>query len=305
MTTVQNKALVSVIVPTYNRSHCLARTIQSVLDQTLSDWELIIVDNHSSDGTDDLVASYSDLRIKYLKIHNDGVVAASRNKGIQAASGKYLAFLDSDDWWAPKKLEKSVEALNAGADLVYHDLYLVSSGSLKPDFLKKRARTRQLRTPVFDDLIFNGNTIFNSSVVVRRELMESIGGFSEDKELIAAEDFDAWLRISKLSDAFARLPACLGYYMIGADNLSSSGRTIFTVNHIMRLYREEVQEKFKGIPGWVNYSLASSYYKAGVYDKSKLHALDTIKRHSSINFKIRAILILTLILVNRFFINKH
>ena len=121
----ENQALVSVIVPTYNRAYCLDRIVQSVLDQTLSDWELILIDNHSSDNTDELVSNYKDPRIKYIKIKNEGVIAASRNKGIRNSSAKYVALLDSDDWWMTDKLEKSIRALDDGADLVYHD-FLVS-----------------------------------------------------------------------------------------------------------------------------------------------------------------------------------
>jgi len=292
--TIKNTILVSIVVPTYNRAYCLKRTIQSVLDQTLSNWELILVDNHSTDDTDDLVTSYADPRIKYLKIHNEGVIAASRNKGIKAASGKYLAFLDSDDWWVPKKLEKSVQALEAGADFVYHDLYIMHPSWVKPRSWK-RTRLRHVFEPVFRDLLLNGTAICTSSVVVRYEFMETIGGFSEDRNLIATEDYDAWLRVSKLTDAFVMLPDCLGYYMVGADNMSSAERTIVNVKRILELYGNEIHEQVGDIPGWMSYSLASSFYKKRKYDISKLYAIKVIKCRSSIRLKMRSIAILLLI----------
>ena len=298
---LENTPMVSVIVPTYNRAYCLGQTIQSVFEQTFFDWELVLVDNYSTDGTDDLVGSYSDPRIKYLKIHNGGVVAVSRNKGIKAANGKYLAFLDSDDWWASQKLEKSLEALEAGADFVYHDLYIVPSSSKK----LKRIKSRQVLTPVFRDLLINGPTICNSSVVVRRDLMEKIGGFSEDKQLVAAEDYEAWLRVSELVDTFVRLPHCLGYYTLGANNLSSAAHTITYVYKILELYGNEITQESGGMPGWINYSLASSFYKKELFKKSKLHASRTIVKSGSLSLKMRSIVILILILLRSTFQNHR
>jgi glycosyltransferase involved in cell wall biosynthesis len=89
--------LVSVVIPTYNHARYLGRALQSVLDQTYKNWEAIVIDNHSTDNTAELIASFADQRITYLKIHNNGVIAASRNAGIRAAKGEWLAFLDSDD----------------------------------------------------------------------------------------------------------------------------------------------------------------------------------------------------------------
>ena len=297
---LENTPVVSVIVPTYNRAYCLPQTIQSVLDQTFFDWELILVDNYSTDGTDGLVGSYSDPRIKYLKIHNGGVVAASRNKGIKAATGKYLAFLDSDDWWASQKLEKSLEALEAGADFVYHDLYIVSSLPTKSTQIK-RIRSRQVLKPVFRDLLINGPAICNSSVIVRRELMEKIGGFSEDEQLVAAEDYEAWLRVSKLVDTFVLLPNCLGYYTLGVHNLSSAAHTITYVHKILELYGNEIPLDSGGVPGWINYSLASSFYKKKLFKKSKLHAIRTICGSANLAQKVRSIAILILVLLKPLF----
>ena len=118
--------LVSIIIPTYNRAEDLKRALQSVFDQTFTDWEVVVVDNHSIDNTDRLIESFNDPRIRLFKIHNEGVIAASRNLGLKHALGEYIAFLDSDDWWLPKKLEESIKYMNQGADIVYHDLFYVT-----------------------------------------------------------------------------------------------------------------------------------------------------------------------------------
>ena len=113
--------LVSVIIPTFNRANDLARAVKSVIAQTFTSWELIIVDNHSVDNTDEVVRHFNDPRIKLLKIHNDGVIAASRNLGIHFSSGTYIAFLDSDDWWTPDKLRSSVWLISYGLSISVFD----------------------------------------------------------------------------------------------------------------------------------------------------------------------------------------
>ena len=102
---------VSIVTPTFNCAPLLRRAIDSVLQQTHQDWELLVVDNHSTDGTEELVRGYRDTRIRYFKIQNNGVIAASRNLAISQAKGEWLAFLDADDWWMPQKLEVSVRSL--------------------------------------------------------------------------------------------------------------------------------------------------------------------------------------------------
>jgi len=100
--------LVSIIIPTYNRAEDLKRALQSVLEQTFTDWEIVVVDNHSVDDTNSLIKSFNNRKIKLFKIHNEGIIATSRNLGLKHALGEYIAFLDSDDWWLPKKLEESI-----------------------------------------------------------------------------------------------------------------------------------------------------------------------------------------------------
>ena len=103
--------LVSVVIPTFNRAKDLERALRSVLAQTHTNWEVLIVDNYSEDNTDEVIENLNEPRITLFKIHNHGVIAVSRNWGIQHARGKYIAFLDSDDWWTEKKLSESVQYL--------------------------------------------------------------------------------------------------------------------------------------------------------------------------------------------------
>jgi glycosyltransferase involved in cell wall biosynthesis len=216
--------LVSVIIPTYNRARDLARALESVLSQSIADWEAIVVDNHSSDDTDAVVIGCRDARIRLLKIHNQGIIAASRNLGLHHARGHYVAFLDSDDWWAADKLAQSVRELDAGADVVYHDAWLVSKADQTS--FRRRGKTWSLCEPVAADLIARGNALVNSTVVLRRDLLLQIGGLCESPELVAIEDYDAWIRLALLGARFVRLPRVLAYYWVGGGNTSNPQRLL-------------------------------------------------------------------------------
>ena len=215
---------VSIIIPTYNRAEDLKRALQSVFDQTFTDWEVLVVDNHSIDNTDSLIESFNDPKIRLLKIHNEGVIAASRNLGLKHALGEYVAFLDSDDWWRPQKLEVSIKYLERGADVVYHRLFRVKNSNQR--IFWRVVPARNIKSPVFVDLIVNCNAIPNSSVVVRKQILDEIQGFAEDRELIAAEDYDAWLRVAKISEKFQKIPETLGFYWAGGGNITNLSRTL-------------------------------------------------------------------------------
>ena len=243
--------LVSVVIPTFNRAYCLDRAIRSVMDQTYQNWELIIVDNHSTDSTDDLVESYSDSRIRMVKIQNSGIIAMSRNKGLREALGKFIAFLDSDDWWVPCKLEESIKALQMGVEITYHKLYLVTSKTWKPTFWNV-SKSRNLHSPIFNDLLMHGHAINTSSVVVSRDMLNKIQGFSENPSLIGIEDYDAWLRLSKITESFKNLNKTLGYYWDGGGNVSSAENTIRNLESLSDVHQniETGQRYFDISPGY-------------------------------------------------------
>ena len=211
--------LVSIVIPTYNYANYLGRALQSVLDQTYKNWEAIVIDNHSTDDTSKVVDRYKHPRIKYIKISNQGVIAKSRNAGILAAKGEWIAFLDSDDWWVADKLRTCIEHFNNQVDLIYHDLEIMSSTHQL--FMSKLVKARKLKKKILIDLLVNGNAISNSSVVVRKKILEKIGLINECKDLVAVEDYDTWLKIANLTDQFLYLPKRLGYYFIHNQNISA------------------------------------------------------------------------------------
>ena len=114
--------LVSIIMPSWNTSRFIGKSIESVLNQTYSNWELIIVDDCSTDDTDSVVAAYSDDRIKYIKNERNSGAAITRNRAIREANGEWIAFLDSDDLWEPEKLEKQINFMkDNGYVFSYHE----------------------------------------------------------------------------------------------------------------------------------------------------------------------------------------
>ena len=161
----------SIIVPTYNHAHLLPRCIESIINQTYDNWELIIVNNASSDNTIEVIEGYHNPKIKCVNFNNDEGIAASRNVGIKVAKGDYICFLDSDDWWKTNKLEICNEYINQ-YDLIYHDLDIVNANSSKDKF-RKRLYSRDIPKENFlEDLFINGNPIKNSSVVLSKRIIK-------------------------------------------------------------------------------------------------------------------------------------
>ena len=186
---MSNKPLISIVIPSYNHGHLIARAIKSVLAQTYSNWEAIIVDNHSTDQTKEVISRFKDNRIKFIEINNDGIIALSRNKGIKIAEGQWIAFLDSDDWWSPSKLQATIDhALQENADLVYHNLKIARKHKQK--LFPQTIHSNYLQTPVYESLIKSGNIIPNSSVLVRKSILDKVDGISEDKSKVTWEDYD-------------------------------------------------------------------------------------------------------------------
>ena len=130
------KPTVSIIIPTYNRAHLIDRSIQSVLNQTYQDFELIVVDDGSTDNTEDIIRQFQekDKRIKYIKHDKNKGGSAARNTGIKNSRGEYIAFQDSDDEWFPEKLEKQIEIIECTdpkVGIVYSDMFKIYNKNIK------------------------------------------------------------------------------------------------------------------------------------------------------------------------------
>ena len=186
---------VAVIIPTYNRAALLIEALNSVLAQTFQDFEVIIVDDGSTDDTADRLKPFlTDSRVRYVRQINGGP-ARARNYGIREAHGEFIALLDSDDLWLPTKLEKQVALLRANPEigLVYSDVTWIDANA-QP--MQPQPAKAQRRFPTYyEDLMFE-NVIWgsDSTVMVRSELLKSQPLY--DPELPTLEDQDLWLRLS-------------------------------------------------------------------------------------------------------------
>ena len=231
--------LFSVIIPTYNHAHLISKCLQSLIDQSCTNWEAIVVNNYSDDNTVEVVESFSDPRIKLINFHNNGVIAAARNEGIRNSKAEWIAFLDSDDWWYPSKLSEVVDKLEDN-DVIFHklDVHGPSGRSWKS------LRGRCLSSPIFDDLMVKGNQIPNSSAVIRKEIVEQVGYLSDDPNLFAVEDFDLWLRVSKITEKFFYLNKSLGAYWVGDGNCSNASRK--SIERMKNLYSIHLPSVSKG-----------------------------------------------------------
>ncbi len=228
-----NNEKVSIIIPTYNHGEYIGNCIESIISQTYINWEAIVVNNNSTDNTVEIIKNYNDKRISIINIDNKGIIAKSRNLGIKNAKGDYIAFLDSDDWWYPKKLDV-VMANKGTADFIYHHLDIYKNG-IKTN---KKHRVRSLKSPVFEDLMINANAITNSSVVVKKNILLKAGSLSEDLELKAVEDYDLWLKISRVTNSFLLIPEYLGGYLISGIN--SSNISLEMIDKIDAVYNKNV-----------------------------------------------------------------
>ncbi|MBM4328137.1 MAG: glycosyltransferase [Deltaproteobacteria bacterium] len=181
--------LVSAIIPTHNRASVLERAIGSVFAQTFQDYELIVVDDGSTDSTQDLLAGYQG-RLVALRQENRGA-AAARNLGVRHAGGELVSFLDSDDEWLPEKLRRQIDLFRAGDDtfVCHTDEIWHRDGknvSQKVKHAKQGGR--------FFERALELCLISPSSVIISRALLDRVGWF--DESLPAAEDYDLWLRLT-------------------------------------------------------------------------------------------------------------
>lgn len=185
------EAGVSVVLPTYNRAGMVQKAVESVLAQTYKNFELIIVDDASTDNTEDVVGSIKDDRIRYYKLETNKGPAGARNEGVEWASYDLVAFQDSDDEWLPKKLEKQVWALEhapAGVGMVYHPFYREGQGAWP------KPQTESFYRGNIFQLLLYGNVVDAPAMFLRRAAFLELGGFAEN--LRCLEDYEFALRFA-------------------------------------------------------------------------------------------------------------
>lgn len=190
---------VSVIIPSYNRAPLLKEAIKSVLGQTVTDLEILVCDDGSTDNTKEVVEEFNDPRIFWLPDQNSGGPAVPRNRGIKAAKGDWLAFLDCDDLWKPSKLESQINALKK------HKLLMscTNAAVIKDDTIQPEP---YFNSPSDKLLSFKRmlrvNKVICSSMIIHRSIPSLLGGFPEDKNFKAIEDYALWLSASMMGNIY-------------------------------------------------------------------------------------------------------
>jgi glycosyltransferase involved in cell wall biosynthesis len=223
-----NQPLVSVIIPCYNCKDYIRETVESVLRQTYKNFEIILIDDGSTDGLFEACEDFFHVNnVMYIHKENGGP-ASARNLGIAKSNGEFIAFLDSDDLWSPNKLEKQTAALVAGdCKLAY---------TKRAEFLSEKGTGEHIMPnaacysgDVFERLLL-GNFITNSSVMIKREVLNDVGLFREDNDFFAIEDYQLWLRIAaKYNLCF--IDELLIFYRLHQNQISkSSVKTLFKLS---------------------------------------------------------------------------
>lgn len=265
--------LFSIIIPTFNHAHFIGRCLDSIIGQTYQNWEVIVVNNFSEDDTIQIVEGYNDTRIRLINNLNGGVIAISRNKGISEAKGDWICFLDSDDWWYSNKLEVSLK-YTEHSDLIYHNLdkhYTLNN-------VKGKVYGRELDSgSIMKDLLINSNGIPNSSVVIRKAVVDTVGFISEDKDLIAVEDSDYWLRVALISHKFKFINQSLGAYWIG-ENMSVSEKQIQRETNLFNKYKDILEPiEFSIAVSNLAFRKSRIYHKLGKFKEAKRYYILSIK----------------------------
>ena len=206
--------LVSVLMPAFNAGRYLAESVESVRGQTFEDWELVVVDDGSSDDTGEIArrCAAADARVRYVRRPNGGQ-AAARNTGLGEARAPLVAFLDADDLWLPGKLAAQLAVMEeTGADLVYTDGYIFSEDGAAPPGERFHILPGEARGVEMFRTLFTLNRIGTLSVLVKREALDAVGLFDEDRAYQNSEDYDLWLRLARWGASFYGMPEKLMCY---------------------------------------------------------------------------------------------
>lgn len=267
-------ARVSAIIPAYNCEKYIVETIESVFAQTHKDIELIVVDDGSTDRTEEIIRSFG-ARLNYIRQDKNSGPSAARNRGIKESSGAYVAFLDHDDIWLPDKIEEQVRMLEREKDLalVYSNFYYINrSGSIMGKLFDN---IKPCRGFVFEELVIS-NFIPTSSVVIRKKVLDETGIF--DERFLIAQDYDLYIRIAERHKIdFIERP--LLKYMVHPDGASKKRRriTLEEAIDIASFYRDKVKATNARIAQRLDHAIARYKFYIAIW------LLQNADRRSAIN----------------------
>lgn len=259
-------------MPAFNAEKYIGQAIESVLRQTYINWELIIIDDGSTDGTKDVVSLFldRDSRIRYYYQKN-AKQGKARNQGIEKSNGEYLAFLDSDDLWFPNKLEIQIQEITEkGVDLIFCDCFIFSQdiSVLKRD--KVGVINRFYCGEEAIKLFLECNQIPILTVLAKKSVIQNVGGFIENDEVQNCEDYHLWLKLLFSGSSFFSSSETLAKYRIHSNsvtvNESSSELRILAVYYHLKINYSKYS---KVINNRIRY-IFKDYYKTNLFTKNEL-----------------------------------
>lgn len=241
----KEELLVSVVMTTYNRRTYLADTIKSVLNQTHSNLQFIIVDDHSTDGSAEVVKNFKDDRIELIILPENSQVSYATNTGMDTAKGKYIAYIDSDDIWEPSKLEKQITFMEAHPECgaCFTRVHIIDSAGNPAD--EKFPHIQNLFSVEFkgakeirDCLLYVGNRLCKPTVLLRSSTLKQMDDFHHNLAFVQGHDYEFFLRVAMEADIYI-LPDKLLYYRwedessVKISNTADKGHTRFVNERIM------------------------------------------------------------------------
>lgn len=253
--------LVSIIMPSYNTAVYITESIQSVLAQTYKDWELIIVDDCSTDNTDELVNQYlSDKRIRYIKNDTNSGAAVSRNRALREAKGKWIAFLDSDDLWEPDKLQKQIAFMKDNGYAFSYTDYIEIDEESKPNGKRVSGPKRITKHGMYNYCWMGCLTVMYDADVV---------GLIQIADIKKNNDYAMWLKVCKKADCYL-LDECLSKYRKGRIGSISNHGIKTMIGWHYKLFREvEKQSVLQSVVNTAR-NLIFGFYKKNIYVKKEV-----------------------------------
>lgn len=260
---------VTVIIPTYNCKEYISEAVDSVLNQTFQDFEIIVADDGSTDNTKEVLSRYISVNVIRYYYQNNSGVAAARNKGLREAKGDLIAFLDADDKWLPQRLEKSLEFLERNkCDWTCSSFFRRERDTGKTEIKRLDKKSLLDDSYVIDMLkdglfYFSSKNIHTNTILVKQKCFEKVGFF--DEKFHSGEDWDMWIRFEEAGFKGVYLDMPLAYYNIRSDGITKSSRSR-TVDyhfelalkhaHILGIHNIKIRRSL----GAICYKYADIYY---------------------------------------------
>jgi glycosyltransferase involved in cell wall biosynthesis len=277
---------ISVIIPTYNRAQLIGRAILSVLAQTYKDFELVIVDDGSTDNTEEIVGSFDDTRIKFIRQNENKGAAAAKNIGIKIAQSEFIAFQDSDDECMPEKLEKQIKVFQKNKHKklgVVYSTFMDIKGD-KTSYCRPKTITPKegiVYKKAFNELLRN---IGGATALIKKECFEKAGLF--DERFPRWEDLEFFIRASKYY-YFYHIDEALYIRHVTADSMSSNKKNLITAKKLLleKFSGEYKKRENRKMMADYLYDIGYFEYLRGETENGREYLLKSIKIHP-FNFKV-------------------